>query len=81
MSDDPRDASSPTPSAPDPALRRAMLDSLDRLLEAFVLDPIGEDRFRALSEPGRFADRIYGGQLVAQALLAASRTADGKDPL
>ena len=40
---------------------------------------MGGDRFRVLGEPGRF-DRVFGGQVVAQALLAASATVTLKDP-
>jgi acyl-CoA thioesterase-2 len=60
-------------------LEKAILDSLDGLLLAFELEPLGEDRFRVVSEPGRF-DRVFGGQMVAQALLGASATVSGKDP-
>ena len=44
-----------------------------------MLEPCGDDRFRVVSEPGRF-DRIFGGQTVAQALLAASATVTDKAP-
>jgi acyl-CoA thioesterase-2 len=40
---------------------------------------LGDDRFRASAEPGRF-DRLFGGQVVAQALLAASATVTAKAP-
>jgi acyl-CoA thioesterase-2 len=56
-----------------------MLDSLDALLHALRLEPRGDDRFAVLGEPGRF-DRVFGGQTVAQALLAASATVNGKAP-
>src|SRR4051794_37221221 len=64
---------------PDEALARAMLRSLDGLLAALELVPLGEDRFRVAAEPGRF-DRVFGGQTVAQALFAAGCTVAGKDP-
>lgn len=57
----------------------ARLAALDGLLRALHLTPVGEDRFRAGGEPGRF-DRTFGGQLVAQALLAACATAPGLAP-
>ena len=57
----------------------ARLAALDGLLAALHLDPRGSDRFRAAGEPGRFV-RTFGGQLVAQALAAASATVSGKDP-
>jgi acyl-CoA thioesterase-2 len=66
-------------SGADGALRRAILVALDGLLRAFELEPSGGDRFRVASEPGRFA-RIFGGQTVAQALLAASATVTEKAP-
>jgi acyl-CoA thioesterase II len=58
----------------------AILASLDELLGALDLRPIGDDMFTVPSEVGRFVDRVYGGQLLAQALVAASATIDGKDP-
>jgi acyl-CoA thioesterase-2 len=75
------EAADPTSSSgpPDTGLERAMLDSLDALLHALRLEPRGDDRFAVLGEPGRF-DRVFGGQTVAQALLAASTTVDGKAP-
>src|SRR5436190_2840056 len=61
------------------SLERAILDALDGLLSALELESLGDDRFRVQGEPGRF-DRVFGGQTVAQALLAASATVTGKDP-
>jgi acyl-CoA thioesterase II len=61
------------------SLEGAILDSLDGLLQALALEPLGGDRFRVAAEPGRF-DRVFGGQTVAQALLAASATVTGKEP-
>jgi acyl-CoA thioesterase II len=63
----------------DESLARDILSSLDSLLGAFELEPIGLDRFRAHSENTRF-DRIFGGQVMAQALLAASATVESKTP-
>jgi acyl-CoA thioesterase-2 len=58
----------------------ATLDSLDSLLRALVLEPAGGDRFVLTSEaPPRF-DHVFGGQQVAQALLAAGATVDGLAP-
>jgi acyl-CoA thioesterase-2 len=59
-------------------LGSAILGSLDGLLQALELEPTGDDRFRAASAPGQFPDRIFGGQLLAQALTAASATVTGK---
>jgi acyl-CoA thioesterase-2 len=61
------------------ALGRATLTALDGLLHALTLEPMGEDRFVAQGEADRF-DRVFGGQVVAQALLAAGATVVGKDP-
>ncbi|OHV31850.1 acyl-CoA thioesterase II [Pseudofrankia sp. EUN1h] len=63
----------------DPALRQTVLDSLDGLLAAFELEPLGADRFRVRSEPPRF-NRVFGGQSLAQALVAARATVTGQEP-
>lgn len=60
-------------------LEQAILVALDGLLRALELEPLGDDRFRVPAEPGRF-DRVFGGQTIAQALLAASATVTGKEP-
>jgi len=67
------------PNAGDGALTRATQSALDTLLVALTLEPMGGDRFRASGEADRF-DRVFGGQVIAQALLAASATVVGKDP-
>jgi acyl-CoA thioesterase-2 len=67
------------PNAGDGSLARATLSTLDSLLVALTLEPMGGDRFRAPAETDRF-DRVFGGQVVAQALLAAGATVIGKDP-
>jgi acyl-CoA thioesterase II len=56
------------------SLERAIARAHDQLLHALDFEALGGDRFRAGSEAGRF-DRIFGGQLLAQALRAASVTA------
>ncbi len=63
----------------DDTLEDRIQRALDGLLRALELEPSGTDRFRVRAEPGRF-DRIFGGQLVAQALLAASATVTDKAP-
>jgi acyl-CoA thioesterase-2 len=62
-----------------PPLDQRILTSLDGLLGALELAPDGTDRFRASAEPDRFT-RIFGGQTLAQALLAAGATVDDKPP-
>jgi acyl-CoA thioesterase II len=61
------------------SLDAARLASLDGLLRVLDLQPSGTDRFHAVGEPGQFP-RTFGGQLIAQALVAASATVDGKLP-
>lgn len=63
----------------DASLRESIQRALDALLGALELEPVGEDRFRASNELGRFG-RVFGGQTVAQALIAASATVEAKDP-
>lgn len=54
-------------------LEIATLDALDRLQQVLTLHPLDADRFRAGNEAGRFG-RIFGGQLIAQAMAAAAAT-------
>jgi len=54
-------------------------DSFERLLHALRLAAVGTDRFAVRPEPGRFA-QVFGGQMLAQALLAAAATVEGKAP-
>jgi acyl-CoA thioesterase-2 len=60
-------------------LRRAINASLDDLLAALDLRPCADDCFTV--EPARSApsDRVFGGQLLAQAVVGASATVTGKD--
>lgn len=60
-------------------LERATLKSLDALEDVLRLEPLGDSRFRAHSEPSRFG-RIFGGQLLAQAMVAAGATVEGQAP-
>jgi acyl-CoA thioesterase-2 len=62
-----------------PSLDDRIGTSLDGLLHALELSPTGDDRFVAPAEPDRFT-RVFGGQTLAQALLAAGRTVDGTAP-
>jgi acyl-CoA thioesterase-2 len=63
----------------DASLQRDIVATLDGLLAALEFDAAGADRFRARCEPARF-DRVFGGQLLAQALLAAAATVAGQEP-
>ena len=49
------------------------------LVALFDIEPIGPDRFIGRS-PRNGWSRIYGGQAIAQALVAASRTVEGRAP-
>ena len=51
----------------------------DELVALFDLKPKGEDRFAGLS-PRSGWKRVFGGQVLAQALVAAERTVLGRDP-
>ncbi len=64
----------------DPLFERAILVSVDGLLRALDLQRLGSDRFKVRSEPARTSAHVYGGQLLAQALVAAAATVAGKDP-
>jgi acyl-CoA thioesterase-2 len=68
-----------TADSVDTSLAQAILVSLDGLLQALEPEPLGDDRFRMLGEPPQF-DRVFGGQLVAQALVAAAATVTDKAP-
>jgi acyl-CoA thioesterase II len=60
-------------------LHEATLASLDDLLRALDVEPTGGDHFQVRGERGRFA-RVFGGQLLAQALVAAGSTVADKAP-
>jgi acyl-CoA thioesterase-2 len=64
----------------DSLLESAILGSLDDLLLVLDLEPLGADRFRAPGAQVRMFDRVFGGQLLAQALTAAAATVEGKVP-
>jgi acyl-CoA thioesterase II len=57
----------------------ALHGSLDELLRVLELEPAGADRFRVPASSQRLFDHIYGGQLLAQALVGAGATVDGMD--
>ncbi|UGQ11887.1 thioesterase family protein [Yinghuangia sp. ASG 101] len=58
------------------AFAPAIRGSLDGLLRALRPERVGADRFRVTPTAAQFPGRIFGGQLVAQALTAASATVD-----
>ena len=60
-------------------MEKAILGALDNLEHALQLEPRGEDRFRAHNEPSRFG-RTFGGQLLAQAMHAATATVSDHAP-
>ena len=57
-------------------LRDAIGRSLDDLLQALRLEPLGEDRFHVDAPEGHLFERTYGGHLLAQAVMAAGATVD-----
>jgi acyl-CoA thioesterase-2 len=61
------------------SLETSVINALDTLERALQLEPLGNNRFRATNEADRFG-RIFGGQLLAQALHAASATVEGHTP-
>ena len=54
-------------------------DPVRRLLRLLTLDPVGEDRFLAAT-PSDGPSRLFGGQVAAQALRAATLTVDAGRP-
>ena len=63
----------------DEDLERAILRALDGLLRSLRPEALGGDRFRAHSEANRFG-RVFGGQMIAQAMHAAATTVGDKPP-
>jgi acyl-CoA thioesterase-2 len=60
-------------------LRTAIDTSLDDLLAALDLRPVGDDRFAVVPATAGMRGRVFGGQLLAQAAFGAAATVDGKD--
>ena len=56
-----------------------MPETLDQLLQVLDLEEIDFNIFRGQNEPARHG-RLFGGQVAAQALVAAGRTVDGGKP-
>jgi len=53
--------------------------SLDHLLAAIDLRPVGDDLFAVEPTTTSTPNRVLGGQLLAQAVVGAAATVDGKD--
>jgi acyl-CoA thioesterase-2 len=53
------------------------MSAMDELIGVLTLEPIEVNLFRGVS-PAEERQRIFGGQVVAQALMAAYRTVDGR---
>lgn len=53
-----------------------MADPVDRLVELLDLDDEGDDAFASPNPDRGYGDRVFGGQVAAQALTAALRTVD-----
>lgn len=66
------------PVSDDTAIDAAILGSLDDLLRSLEMERVGTDRYRVNSDVARMFDRVYGGQLLAQALIGAGTSVDGK---
>jgi acyl-CoA thioesterase-2 len=64
---------------PDQDLTASVLASLDDLLERLRLEVIADDRFFVPSAATELFDHVYGGELLAQALVAASATVAAKE--
>jgi acyl-CoA thioesterase-2 len=58
-----------------------MSDPVDRLLDLFDLEPHGPDRFRVANPDPGYGNRVFGGQVAAQAIRAAVSTVEpGRSP-
>jgi acyl-CoA thioesterase II len=68
------------PVSDDTELATAILGSLDDLLRSLQMEQVGDDHYRVTSDAARLFDRVYGGQLLAQALIGAGTTVEGKVP-
>ena len=59
---------------------RSMQEALDELVTLLALEPIEVNIFRGRS-PDENRQRVFGGQVAGQALVAAARTVDDTDRL
>jgi acyl-CoA thioesterase-2 len=64
----------------EPSLEAALEDALDALLAALALQRLDDDRFCVPPDTVHMPGRVYGGQLLAQALVAAGSTVSEKAP-
>jgi len=62
-----------------PELDWTIQRALDSLLDSLAPETVGDDRFRVHSEANRFG-RVFGGQMIAQAMRAAATTVGDKPP-
>ncbi len=53
-----------------------MTDPVARLLDLLELDPMGPDRFQVENPDPGYGERVFGGQVAAQALRAATYTVE-----
>lgn len=67
------------PQAPDPT-QLPPSNSLPSLLQILDLEQVGEDRYRGVSQQTAWG-RVYGGQVLAQAMVAAGRTVGEDRPM
>ena len=70
--DSPADPDSPAEDSP-AAAARMLLDLLD-------VEQVGDNLWRGMRKPGGIG-RVFGGQVIAQALMAASRSVSDKRPI
>lgn len=63
----------------DPSLAAAIDESLERILAALPFAADSDGRFAVRAERGRF-DRMFGGQMLAQAIVASNSTVPGREP-
>ncbi len=62
-------------------LDAAIAASLDGLIAAIELTPLGDDRFALEPTMSSMRSRVFGGQLLAQAVVGAAATVEDKDVL
>lgn len=56
------------------------MDAVDRLLHTLELEPSGSDRFRVPNPDPGYGQRVFGGQVAAQAIRAAVATVEPDRP-